>query len=348
MKILSDIKLDFSDVLILPKRSTLSSRSEPNILRKYNFKNGQTLECVPIICSNMDTIGNFAMGKKLMEYKMLTILHKHYPVTDLVDYFAQDSNLKEFVGISFGIGSNDLKKLDECCSKIDFKILCIDVANGYSQNFLEKVKLICERYGKTKIIMAGNIVTASITEELSLIGVDVAKIGIGSGVSCTTRRITGCGYPQLSSVIECSDASHGLHKFICSDGGCTTPACINKALAAGSDFVMIGGMLSATDLSSGEIIEENGQKFKMFYGMSSETAMVKHYGKKESYRAAEGKTMKLPYKGKVDDIVEEILGGLRSMMTYIGAREIKQISKCATFIRVNNQYNTSYNNFVTK
>jgi GMP reductase len=343
MKILPDTKLDFSDVLILPKRSTLTSRSEPEIIRKFTFKNGETLECLPVICSNMDTIGNFVMAKKLMEYRMLTILHKHYSVKELEDFYASNSSLRDYVGISFGITDKDLLKIKECNKNIDFKILCIDVANGYSQNFIQKVAEIRKLYPK-KILMAGNVCTGDLTSELIISsGVDIVKAGIGGGSVCTTRIVAGIGMPQLSCVLECSDVAHGNSAQLCSDGGAVTVGNINTGFGAGADFMMLGGMFAGTDESSGEIIEKEGKKYKRFYGMASREAQNKYSGGVSHYKAPEGKSVDILYKGSADQVCQKIIGGLRSCMTYIGAVKLKDIPKCTTFIRVNNQYNTSLN-----
>jgi GMP reductase len=189
------------------------------------------------------------------------------------------------------------------------------------------------------VIMAGNVVTGEMTEELLLSGADIVKVGIGPGSVCTTRKMTGVGYPQLSAVIECADAAHGLGGHICADGGCTTPGDVAKAFGAGADFVMLGGMFAGHDESGGELVERNGEKFKRFYGMSSKTAMEKYAGGVAEYRAAEGKEVLVPYRGPVADTVQEILGGVRSACTYVGARRLKEFSKRTTFVRVTQQAN---------
>jgi GMP reductase len=190
--------------------------------------------------------------------------------------------------------------------------------------------------------MAGNVVTGEMVEQLILSGADIVKVGIGPGSVCTTRIKTGVGYPQLSAIIECADAAHGLKGHVCADGGCTVPGDVAKAFAAGADFVMLGGMFAGHDECSGDIIEENGKTYKRFYGMSSAEAMIKYKGTVADYRASEGKSVNVPYRGKADVTVQDILGGVRSTCTYVGASRLKELSKCTTFIRVQQQINNIY------
>merc|ERR1711939_852202 len=187
-------------------------------------------------------------------------------------------------------------------------------------------------------ILAGNVVT----KELIFSGADIIKVGIGPGSVCTTRKQTGVGYPQLSAVLECADAAHGLGGRVISDGGCTCPGDVAKAFGAGSDFVMLGGMLAGHEECAGETVEENGQYFKVFYGMSSDTAMKKHAGGVAEYRSSEGKTVKIPYRGPIDETVRDILGGVRSACTYVGAANLREISKRTSFIRVTQQLNNVF------
>ena len=216
--------------------------------------------------------------------------------------------------------------------------MCIDVANGYTESFVSFVAKMRERYPHL-VIMAGNVVTGEMTEELILSGADIVKVGIGPGSVCTTRKMTGVGYPQLSAIIECADAAHGLEGHICADGGCTTPGDIAKAFGGGADFVMLGGMLAGHDECGGETVEREGQKFQRFYGMSSKAAMEKYAGGVAQYRAAEGKEVLVPYRGPVAATVQEILGGVRSACTYVGARRLRELSKRTTFVRVTQQLN---------
>ena len=344
MRIESDIKLDFKDVLIRPKRSTLSSRKEVDIQREYTFKwTGKTYNSVPIIAANMDGVGTFEMAKTFSEpdYNLSVALTKHYSIEDLEAFFQENGNHN--VWYSIGTSEADQQKLEQFIQTDVHKSgngidkLCIDVANGYSERFVEYVKEIRTALPDVTI-MAGNVVTGEMVEELILAGADVVKVGIGPGSVCTTRRMTGVGYPQLSAIIECADAAHGLGGLVCADGGCTSPGDIAKAFGAGADFVMLGGMLAAHDQSGLEVVEQEGQKFVRFYGMSSDTAMKKHAGGVAEYRASEGKTVMLPYRGDVRDALQDILG-LRSACTYVGAVRLKELSKRTTFIRVTQQIN---------
>lgn len=348
MRIEEDLKLDYKDVLIRPKRSTLSSRREVDISREYKFRwSSKTFKGVPIIAANMDGVGTFEMAKAFAkDGNGLTVaLTKHYPEKALNEYFAKNGAAS--VWYSLGTVEKDLQKLkavlaDKKTPKAKrIEKICIDVANGYSQAFIDFLKRARDQYPDL-IIMAGNVVTGEMTEELILSGADVVKVGIGPGSVCTTRKMTGIGYPQLSAVIECADAAHGLGGLVCADGGCTVPGDVAKAFGAGADFVMLGGMLAGHDQSELQIIEENGQKYLTFYGMSSTTAMKKHSGGVAEYRASEGKTVKIKYRGDVAQTLQDVLGGLRSACTYVGAKRLKELSKRTTFIRVTQQLNTIF------
>ena len=339
MKIEDDIKLDFSDVLIRPKRSKLSSRSQVSLERTFKFPNSnQIWTGIPIIAANMDTVGTYEVYEVLSKHKILTAMHKFYT---LEDYQEMDLD-KEYFMVSTGIGENDLINLQNILDNIDVKFICIDVANGYMDKLCEFCAKVRELY-PNKVIIAGNVVTREITEDLFLRGkVDIVKVGIGPGSACTTRLKTGVGMPQLSSIIECADAAHGVNGHIIGDGGITCPGDMSKAFGGGADFVMMGGQFAGHDENPGELIEENGKKYKLFYGMSSDTAMNKRYGKMARYRSSEGRTIKVKYKGQLEATVLDSLGGVRSTCTYINAKNIKNISKCCTFMRVSRQLNTIY------
>lgn len=342
MKIEQDIKLDFNDVLIRPKRSKMSSRSQVNIERTFKFPNSnQTWTGVPIIAANMDTVGTYEVYKELSKYHIITALHKFYDVNDFLEMQQLGLN-KEYFMVSTGINEKDLERLVCILQYIDVKFICIDVANGYMEKLCEFCKKIRELY-PDKIIVAGNVVTREISEDLILRGgADIVKVGIGPGSACITRTQTGVGMPQLSAIIECSDATHGVNGYIIGDGGVTCPGDMAKAFCGGADFVMMGGQFAGHDQNPGNIIQENGNKYKVFYGMSSDTAMQKHYGKMDKYRSSEGRTVKIKYKGNIENTVLNFLGGIRSTCTYINAQNIKNMSKCCTFVRVNRQLNTIY------
>lgn len=342
MRIESDVKLDFKDVLLRPKRSTLGSRANVDLVRQYSFRHARLeMPVVPIIAANMDTVGTFEMARALARHQILTAIHKHYPVPDLVAFFNQERDgAARHAFYSLGILERDLEKFEQVRSQTGDAIrwVCIDVANGYTELFMDFVKRFRERYPEVAL-MAGNVVTADMTEALILAGADIVKVGIGPGSVCTTRKMTGVGYPQLSAIIECADAAHGLGGHICGDGGCTVPGDVVKAFGGGADFVMLGGMFAAHDESGGEIVERDGVTYRLFYGMSSEEAMTRYAGGVARYRASEGKSTLLRARGPVDATVQDILGGLRSACTYVGARKLKDLSKCTTFVRVTQQIN---------
>lgn len=334
MRIINDIKLEFNDVIIKPKRSTLSSRNEVILERIFHMKHSnKTLNGIPIIASNMDTVGTFEMAKVLADNKVFSVLHKFYSINDIKDYFNENIYCKDYVFVCSGITQKDLLNLDNIIKETHIDKVCLDVANGYTENFINIVREFRSKYPEI-ILIAGNVCTPEMTEELILSGADIVKCGISGGSACLTRPKTGVGYPQLSCVIECSDAAHGLNGMIISDGGCKVPADIAKAFGGGADFVMLGGMLAGHKESGGKLIEENGEKYKEFYGMSSDVAMNKYYGKVASYRASEGAYKRIQYKGEVINTLQEILGSLRSTCTYMGAQKLKEISKRCTFIKI--------------
>ena len=330
MRIIEDVKLDFKDVLITPKRSALTSRSEVNLERNFTFRSGNSWSGIPIIAANMDGVGTFEMDAELSKHKMMVALTKHYGEFDLINHFSG----RLFSSVySLGISKSVLEKFDVVYDSVAPIRVCIDVANGYTQAFVNFIKNFREKYPHV-ILMAGNVVTPEMTEELILAGVDVVKVGIGPGSVCTTRKMTGIGYPQLSAIIECADAAHGLRGHIIADGGCSVPGDIVKAFAAGADFVMLGSMLAGHKEGGATAFGDN-----KFYGMSSDTAMDLHNGGVANYRASEGKTVEIPYRGDVARTLQDILGGLRSACTYVGASELKELSKRTTFVRVTQQLN---------
>jgi GMP reductase len=341
MRIETDLKLGFKDVMIRPKRSTLKSRAQVSLDRDFNFLHSTaTWTGVPIIAANMDTVGTFEMAAVLAKEKIFTAIHKHYTLEQWSNFLSNISpEWYDYIAISTGTGKKDAHKIAEIIQAHPLlKFICIDVANGYSEHFVNFLKQTRLQY-PDKVIIAGNVVTGEMVEELLLAGADIIKVGIGPGSVCTTRVKTGVGYPQLSAIIECADAAHGLGGHIISDGGCSTPGDVAKAFGAGADFVMLGGMLAGHEESGGELIEIEGKPYKQFYGMSSTTAMNKHVGGVAEYRASEGKTVKIPFKGKVIHTVLDIMGGLRSTCTYVGASRLKELTKRTTFIRVSEQEN---------
>jgi len=364
MRIVSDTKLDFSDVLLVPKRSELSSRSEVGLFKNYTFKNSKRIyEGIPIVASNMDGVGTFGMALALAQYGLMTTLLKHYDVWDLITFFTQirESGLIHNVAYSLGSTDEDLDKYHKVRDQVPIEHICIDVANGYSEKFISFVKRFRDD-NPNSTIMAGNVATPEVIEQLILAGADIVKVGIGSGNACSTRIKTGVGYPQLSAIIECADAAHGLGGHIVGDGGITCPGDIVKAFAANADFVMIGGLFAGHTEGGGEVIREfemtnlvtrnllNGgldhstvtREYVEFYGMSSKKAQEVHGSGLKEYRASEGRVLRVPYKGGVDSTIQDMLGGLRSACTYSGARNLKELPKRATFVKVNQQISALY------
>jgi len=342
MRVETDIKLGFKDVLIRPKRSTLKSRALVELDRTFTFLHSKVKWTgVPIIAANMDTVGTFEVAEALAQHRLLCAIHKHYSLADWQTFIdrQEGDDIYSRIMVSTGVLDEDFEKLGEIVTqhpKLQF--ICIDVANGYAESFVEYIAKVRKAY-PNKTIIAGNVVTGEMVEQLLISGADIAKVGIGPGSVCTTRVKTGVGYPQLSAVIECADAAHGLGGRIISDGGCVSAGDVAKAFGGGADFVMLGGMLAGHDESGGQLVERGGQHFKLFYGMSSDTAMKKHAGMVADYRASEGKTVEVPYRGPIDETIKDILGGLRSTCTYVGASALRELSKRTTFIRVMEQEN---------
>ena len=342
MRIEEEIKLDYSDVLFRPKRSTLSSRKDVDLKRTYKFKySNNEWSGIPIMAANMDGVGELGIAEKMSEFDMITCLTKQHDIKKLKQY-KKIKKIYKNIALSIGIKKEDFTRLDELLKEFNFiKFICIDVANGYSERFSKFIKSVRDKY-PTKTIIAGNVVTADMTQELVLSGADIVKVGIGPGSVCTTRIQTGVGYPQLSAVMECADAAHGLGAHIIADGGCTCPGDVSKGFGGGADFVMLGGMLAGHDEGKGKIIKNNGSKYIEFYGSSSLTANKKHYGGLSNYRSSEGRIVRVKYRGKIKDTISNILGGIRSSCTYVGAPSLKQLSKCTTFVRVSNQFNDTF------
>ncbi len=358
MKINKDLKLDFEDTLLVPHRTQTASRKNIKLERTFQFYHSERQWIgIPIMAANMDTTGTLAMSDTLSEHHIITCLHKHYGADKILDL--EHCPFSSYTWYSLGIKDIEFDNLCEIVDKTHIvPNICIDVANGYTEDFVNFCAKVRKSFSTRPIIMAGNVCTPEMVQELILHGgVDIVKIGIGPGSACTTRLKTGVGYPQLSAIIECSHAAHGLKSkekkmgLICADGGCRNVADICKAFAANTDFVMIGGMLAGTEECEGhweegtlvnwhkskppQITNQTVKKTLRFYGMSSQIAQEKHGQGLKDYRSSEGRTIQVPYKGPANDVVKDILGGIRSCCAYIGATSVKDMAKCAEFIRVN-------------
>ena len=346
MRVEHDVKLTFDDVLIRPKRSTLVSRSDVTLVREFKFRHSDTTwEGVPVVAANMDTTGVFGVAEVLQKHGMLTCLQKFYSTRQCSE--AWDDGIDPgHVAITCGSTEDSLELLKKkMATSSELSMICVDVANGYREVFLDFIRDVRKSYSNS-IIIAGNVATREMTEALILAGADVVKVGIGPGSVCTTRKVAGVGYPQLSAISECADAAHGLGGHVMADGGGSSPGDVAKAFAAGADFVMLGGMLAGHDESGGELVEGgNGKMYKSFYGMSSAKAMQEYYGEVAKHRAPEGKEVRVPYRGALEETVQSILGGVRSACSYVGARRIKDLPKCTTFIRVTRTTNEVYQKF---
>ena len=347
MRINYDAKLNFEDVLLQPKRSTLSSRKDVDMTRNFTFRNSKKqMNFLPIFASNMDGVGTFSMAKVLQEYKMMTVITK---TTGIEQWRAAAGTGLRMQSVSVCTGTNvmwdkdakDWNTMQEVLKSFpDIKMITIDVANAYHQNMVDFIAKVRDQYPE-KVIIAGNVVTPEMTEELIINGADVVKIGIGPGSVCTTRTMTGVGVPQFSAILDCADAANGVDGHIMADGGCVFPGDIAKAFGGGAHMVMIGGMLAGHDESEVQVVDGKRE----FYGMSSDRAREKHGRRKDGYRGNEGRHIDLPDRGPVKETVEDILGGVRSACTYIGARRLKDMPKCASFVTTNNVQNRIYERY---
>ena len=335
-------KIDFKDVLIVPNKTTIKSRKEVSLQREFTFKNNTKWKGVPIISSNMDTVSDVKTFDILRQHDYITCFPKHYNKKWTLD-FPKHLELVDNYMLTCGTGdSNNLialvKKL--YTFGIHPRFICVDVANGYMKQ-LEDTCVQIKSFFPECILVAGNVVTPdSVYELMSQCGVDIVKIGIGSGAVCTTRLKAGVGYPQLSAMLECKSAAELGGGYLISDGGIVYPCDIAKAFAAGSDFVMCGSILAGHDESPGElVIAEDGQKYKTYYGMASETAVKKYNEGKMGYRTAEGKKVLIKLKGPLDTTIEDINGSLRSACSYTDSRNLEEFYNKSKFIEVNTTHN---------
>lgn len=346
MRIESEVKLDYKDVLIRPKRSRLESRSQVDLHRSFTFLHSpHQWSGIPIMAANMDTTGTFEVAEVLSSHHVVTVIHKAASLEAWREFGEKHADALPYVAVSAGAQEKELEHVSSILEMFpQIQMICLDVANGYTEVFVEQVRRTRKRFPE-HILIAGNVVTGEMTEELLLSGADIVKVGIGPGSVCTTRVMTGVGYPQLSAVIECADAAHGLGGWIIGDGGCTAAGDLAKAFGGGADFVMLGGMFAGHIESAQEVVHVDGKAYARFYGMSSETANAKYAGGLDKYRASEGREVLLPLKGSLHDTVQEVLGGLRSSCTYVGAKTLKELHKRTTFIRVSRTVNEVFSRF---
>ena len=355
MFIEQDLKLDYDDVLLRPKRSTLTSRKDVKLERTFKFYHSKKKWTgIPMMTANMMSCGTFELAREVAQYKIITTFHKYYSIDDYKEFF-KDFDNPDYVSYTLGMREQDVEQLKEMkkAGLIDnFSFITIDVPNGYLEKFtdlIREVRELCPEH----IIVAGNVVSKELTEHLILSGADIVKVGIGPGSACTTRRMTGVGMPQLSAVIECGDAAHGIaneqgHGLIIADGGLVHPGDSAKAFCGGADFLMSGQFFSGFEESGGETVEKNGRLYKEYIGSSSNKALKDFYGKKDKHRASEGRVTMMPHKGSIHDFLQDLFGSLRSSGTYIGARRLKEFPRRATFVRVNEQLNRSLEAYDTE
>lgn len=342
MKILPDVKFDFDDLLIRPQRSTLESRSQVDITRFFNFYHSPKYWTgTPIMCANMTSIASIKMAKALVDHNMIACLHKYHKIEDLISLFKENEKYLENIWVTIGPSNQDLVVLKQLQKEKIYPNIVIDSANGHIEKFVQFCKIVRSQ-NQDAIIMAGNVCVPECVSELIIHGgVDIVKIQIGPSQVCKTRMITGVGYGTISCIDECSTIAHGLKSkdrclgLVCSDGGIKNPGDVCKAFVAGADFIMIGSLLSGTDECTDEWIEKDNKKYMKYTGMSTHYIQSELGLEQKKYRASEGKVILVENKGSVSNVLREILGGIRSCCTLIGATSIKDMNKCGQFIKVN-------------
>ena len=357
MRIIEEEQLDFDDLMLMPQHSDINSRKEVCIERTFKWLGNDNLQhsftCIPLMAANMIGIGAPAMAKVLVRNKCICTLEKHYSFEALDKLYSEVADFEKTDNVEEGtyrnllfptIGIKEpfdvLKKLDE---KWHINALVIDVPNAYIPKVIERVKEAAQLFPHAFLI-AGNIVTSERAYTLLEAGCHAVKVNIGAGSCCLTRKLTNCGRPQASAVIDCANAAHNLHKYIISDGGCKNEGHIVTAFALGADFVMTGSMFMGCDEMETEIIERNGKKFKIAMGSSSKRAQDLVFGGMSSYRASEGREVLVPCKGPLINTLSSIFGGLRSAGSYIGAHYLKDFNKHANFYKVSRTLNNVFAN----
>lgn len=356
----SGLKLDYGDVLIEPQPSEVSSRNDVEVSARIGFPRAARTEFdgVPVMAANMDGVGTFEMADALRSRRMFTCLAKHYSADELIEYFSAEPSRAGHAAVTIGLRDSDWRRFKTVAARLGgtLRYACLDAANGYVRKFADRVREFRAAYPDI-VLIAGNVVTPEQTKLLAEAGADAVKVGIGGGSVCETRLKTGVGYPQFSAVLECAAAARQCGARIVADGGCTGPGDVAKALAAGADFVMLGGMLAGHKEGGGEVVSKryrtgevdadgNGlteiRKFVEFYGMSSKTANERHFGGLKDYRASEGRTVMVPYRESLDETVADLLGGIRSACSYVGASSIGRLPERARFVRCNRTHNTVF------
>jgi uncharacterized membrane protein YgcG len=356
---------DFADFLSIEKERELNnllgehfaSTSNQVVLVSVNDMGGDYIEHYSIKLAEKIKAGDakkdngvlFLISKNDRKFRIEMGYGLEPVLTDgISNYILQNILKKEFQNNNYEIGiENSLREIVNVLEKnVEGNLASINSSANFPQS---KNSFFAVFLGLLPFILFFGILLfewlAAVlgrTKSWWLSGADIVKVGIGPGSACTTRRMTGVGYPQLSAVIECADAAHGLNSgqgcgLIIADGGQQYPSCISKAFCGGADFNMFGSMFSGYEESGGETIEKDGKKYKEYFGSSSNHAMEKLYGKKDAHRASEGRYTLIPFKGSIHNFLQDMFGALRSTGTYIGAKTLKEFPKRATFIRVNRQ-----------
>lgn len=321
--------LTFDDVVLVPGYNGIKSRN----LVTTSVKIADRVFEIPIVSANMDTVTGVEMAKLMASQGGLALLHRFVSIEENVEMY-QKANKPKHVGFSIGVGSDGMARA-EALIDAGAEIVCVDVAHGHSKEVNRTIRNLREKWGQNILIIAGNVATYAGADYLAAAGADVIKVGIGSGSVCTTRMKAGYGVPQLTAIFECSK----VDRSIIADGGIRYPADAVKALAAGADLVMLGGMLSGTDEAPGEIVERQGEdgqtrKYKKFRGMASKEAQEDFMGQMQDWKTAEGVAVEVPFKGSAKAVLQDIMGGIRSGMTYCGAGEIRELKRKAQFMEI--------------
>ena len=339
-KIDREIKLDFKDVLIKPKpSSTPITRADVNLNVNYGHFTG-----VPLIISEMVSIGTYKIAKALKDQNIITFIHKEYSSKEHIEnlsYFEDTSH----IGLSVGIKKNEISKIKSVLKERSVGFINLHIANAYAnlQGIEKTIKSFKDDFPDIPL-SAGMVCTPNITKFIAECGADIIRVGLGSGAACKTRSEVGVGFPQLSAVKECKNMADIYKKPIISDGGIVTAGDVAKAIGIGASYVVLGRIVSGSE-ECDNIVEKYGQKYVNFYGLGSTRQYETHGISEKEYRPNEGRELFIPVKGSVNNIINQIKGGLRSACTYVGTTELSELYNNSSFIRVNNQINETMSHY---
>tara|TARA_R100000152_G_C6747423_1_gene170979 strand:- start:17 stop:1054 length:1038 start_codon:yes stop_codon:yes gene_type:complete len=315
--------LSYDDVLLVPQYSDIRTRSEVDI----GSQMGQTRFAIPIIASPMDTVSGFAMASKMQDFGGFAVLHRYCSIEDQAEAVTKLHAKMGPSAAAVGITGDYLERI-AALADAGVDIICLDVAHGHHIVMREAIDNIKNMFDGQFHLMAGNIATIEGFNDLADWGADSIRCNIGGGSICSTRIQTGHGMPGLETILHCAQSDRDA--IIIADGGIRNSGDIVKALAAGADFVMLGSLLAGTVEAPGEIIRtKDGEKMKTYRGMASKDAQMDWRGR---YSSNEGVSTMVPYAGPVGNILDDLIGGIKSGLSYSGARNIREFQAKSKFI----------------